>query len=254
MFRTVSNGQSIHQYIPPDLQRMFYKNPSIVHASHNGKDPYGLSAVGLVLHLPLWALQNNVAFKSVDAYRYTCDVSGAFWTPGGHSFDNSDDVINLGSPATLFSADGTLEVMFYLTEALGVSLTGLIENDGAGVTEGEYSLRVHNTNGITFNIGAAGAIEKVILSDAVPSVGAWTHCIVRWGTGGMNMVVNNVAQAATDAHAGAILDTGADVKVGLSRSGANSTQTIINRVIQYDRRLTGGEVTDHYLQAVSTAV
>lgn len=96
MFKTVSNGQSIHQYIPPHLKRMFYRNPSFIHASHNGKDPYGFSTDGLVMYLPLFALEGS-SFKSVDAYKHTCAVTGATWRPDGRSFSVGDDYIDLGS-------------------------------------------------------------------------------------------------------------------------------------------------------------
>lgn len=102
MFRTTSfsasgQEQGIHQYIPPDLRRMFYKNPARVHASHNGLDPYSFSTDGLVMYLPLWALDNGGtnSIQSVDAYGLTCTITGALWRPNHRWFDGSDDKISI---------------------------------------------------------------------------------------------------------------------------------------------------------------
>lgn len=89
MLRTVSNGQSIHPYIPRDLQRMFYKNPAAIHASQNGLDPYGFSIRGLVLYLPLFA-QKATTYKSVDAYEHTVTRTGGSWQPYGMLLDGDD--------------------------------------------------------------------------------------------------------------------------------------------------------------------
>jgi len=103
VLRTVSNGQSIHQYIPPDLRRVFYKNPNARHASQNGHDPYGFTTNGLVLYLPLWALNNGGtnSIQSVDAYRHTGTITGALWQPDGRLLDGTDDCINCGANAAL---------------------------------------------------------------------------------------------------------------------------------------------------------
>lgn len=91
MFRTVSNGESIHQYIPSHLKRMLYNNPTYRHASQNGLDPFGFLTNGLLLYLPLWALQDS-AFNSIDAYRHVSTVTGAIWGPDGRTLDGDDKV------------------------------------------------------------------------------------------------------------------------------------------------------------------
>jgi len=54
----------------------------------------------LVLYLPLHSL-DGASFQSKDAYGHLCTRTGAIWTPRGHSFDGSDDLIDCGSGASL---------------------------------------------------------------------------------------------------------------------------------------------------------
>lgn len=135
MLRTVSNGQSIHQYIPPDLRRMFYKNPSYVHAIHNGLDPYGFSTNGLVLYLPLWALKNNVGFNSVDAFKHTCTNYQSLWKPNGRDFDGQDDYIELVAESVLDFTTGDFSIIIRfkvddLASARSLIVRGLVNTDG----------------------------------------------------------------------------------------------------------------------------
>jgi len=102
---TVVDGRHIDQFIPRDLRGMFYHNP---HPSNkyrivDGYDPYGFSTDGLVLYLPLWALKDS-AFKSIDAYRHSCTVTGASWRPYGREFDLTDDNIKINVPSWSFTS------------------------------------------------------------------------------------------------------------------------------------------------------
>ncbi len=145
MLKTVSKGQSIHQYIPPYLKRIFYNNPSAIHASQNGKDPYGISPDGLVLHLPLWALNNGGtnSIQSVDAYRRTGTITGASWTPQGRSFDGSDDNIDCGTSAALNPLTAiTIRAWFKATEVtIPHCIAGRNNNSG-----GHYSYALSHSN------------------------------------------------------------------------------------------------------------
>jgi len=145
MLRTVSNGQSIHQYIPPDLRRMFYKNPARVHASQNGLDPYGFSTDGLVLYLPLWALKDS-EFKSVDVYRHTCSVTGALWQPDGRLYGGGDDYISCGNASSLLFTSGAFSVLawVYITD---------LTNHNVIMQRGRYNL-----DGWRFLVNSTGDI------------------------------------------------------------------------------------------------
>jgi len=122
MLKTVSNGQSIHQYIPPHLRRIFYNNPAAIHASQNGKDSYGFPTEGLMLYLPLWALKGS-GFKSTDAYRHSCAVTGAVWGSQGRTLDG-DDYINPTYGATLYPTLATFMCWVKSTNDAGMVLAG----------------------------------------------------------------------------------------------------------------------------------
>lgn len=90
-------ANSIIKYVPPHLKSFFRDKNN----RHNGLDPYGWSTEGLVFYLPLWALKNNVAFKSIDAYKHTAAVVGAscLWQPDGRTFDGTDDSVRVPTHA-----------------------------------------------------------------------------------------------------------------------------------------------------------
>jgi len=144
MFKTISNGQSIHQYIPPHLKRMFYNNPAAVHASQNGIDPYGFSTDGLVLYAPLWAMKDS-AFKSVDVCRHACSVVGALWRPNGRLLDGND-YIESTTPALNFTTGNFSGwAWVYPTTITGDSRMLLCRGSA-------------NTDGWYFNINTNGAL------------------------------------------------------------------------------------------------
>ena len=119
MTTVVANGQSIEQFIPLDLRREFYQNsdPKNKYAISNGLDPYGFSTDGLVLYLPLWALKDS-SFKSVDAYKNTCNVTGALWQPDGRLFDGADDLITVPDTASIQNIwDGGGTIIFWVNPA-----------------------------------------------------------------------------------------------------------------------------------------
>ena len=93
------SADSVLRFVPPNLRSFFKDNRN----RSNGKNPYGFSTVGLVLYLPFWALQNNVAFQSIDVYGSTCDVTTAIWTPSGREFTSATpDYIEVTCPQCNF--------------------------------------------------------------------------------------------------------------------------------------------------------
>lgn len=164
-FSAAGQEQGIHQYIPPDLRRMFYKNPAAIHASHNGLDPYGFSTRGLVCYLPLWALQNNVSFQSVDAYKHACSVTGALWQPDSIWFDKINDKIDIGAGASL-GLGNTFSI-----EAV-INLDALTAN---------CSIYSKGTNEFYFATASAELSYyggASVLSDTALQASTWYHVIV----------------------------------------------------------------------------
>jgi len=85
--------------------------PEYKYAIHNGKDPYGFSANGLVGYFPLWAIKNNVSFQSVDANKSACTKTIAPWSPPGIVFDGADSKITITTNTgiqNIFDGGGTI--------------------------------------------------------------------------------------------------------------------------------------------------
>lgn len=182
MITPVVNGQSIEQFIPADLRDPFYHNsePKYRYAISNGLDPYGFSVNGLVLYLPLWALKpsGSTTIESVDAYRHTCGVTGALWSPNGRAFDGNDDYIDfLGTLGPMkLSGTGTLEVWVYSEEPNNTSsaLVSFGDNDADTV------LYLGIVNGLIWgNARVAGVSQWAFDSDAqVDDFQKWTHMVL----------------------------------------------------------------------------
>lgn len=218
MLHSRSNGQSIIDYIPPDLRRIFYKNPARIHASHNGLDPYGFSTEGLVLYLPLWALQNNVGFKSVDAYKHTITPSGAFWTPEGFSFDGTDDIITIPDHAALQFGTGDFTVIIWMKKVGAAGTERLFNKSAPGVPR--WEIVVHNGVGspIDFVIEDAGN-DKADVTGTTATNDGWhmvsMSCDRDSATGFVAYVDDSAEGAAQDPTAVGDLSAAAvDVSIG----------------------------------------
>ncbi len=114
----VIDGRSIEQFIPAHLRGMFYKHPmpQYKYAIHDGYDPYGFSTEGLVLYLPLWALEGD-SIKSVDARKHTCPITGALWKPYGRAFDGDDNIDLTNVLTTSLSSNTQGAISFWVRMA-----------------------------------------------------------------------------------------------------------------------------------------
>ncbi|KKN22970.1 hypothetical protein LCGC14_0909730 [marine sediment metagenome] len=115
MQTTISDGRSIDRYIPPQLRNTFYKNTNRRYMRNDGLDPYSFSTKGLVLYLPLWALNNGGtnSIQSVDAYKHSCSVTGALWQPDGRLLDKNDDWITVPNHSALPKAGDLTHLLWY---------------------------------------------------------------------------------------------------------------------------------------------
>ena len=138
MFRTVSDGQSIHNYIPAHLRRIFYRNPSFRHASHSGKDPLGINTNGLVFYLPLWAMPDS-AFDSVDAIRTTATCSGTTHSGSARAFA-SGDYIELESESILNFTSGAFSIILGVYPTTIAGSNRMLLNRGLDSTDGYFTM------------------------------------------------------------------------------------------------------------------
>lgn len=258
MFRTTSVSasgaeQGIHQYIPPDLRRMFYKNPAAIHASHNGLDPYGFSTRGLVLYLPLWALKDS-AFQSVDAYRTAATVSGAAWGTTGRTFDKIDNIITLSASTAL----NNLRASTYIA---WINPTSKGENDAAIVMDKETSaiaiagwhLRLIGANTIRFQHSAAilnlfrdTDADAITLGSAQMVATTFDGLLLKDGI--KHYVNGSETGYGASADAGGALedDAAKPVRIGNDSATAYTFEGLIGELWIYNQVLSAGEILHNY--------
>ena len=247
MLKTVSNGQSIHQYIPPHLRRMFYNNPAAVHASQGGKDPYGFSTNGLVLYLPLWALKNNTTFRSVDANRMTTTVNGAtnIWTPNGRNFTpGTPDYLEIAAAYTQldftsedFSIIARIKIDD-LTSTQRIIIRGLRDNDG-------YELYIQATGSVRFITNQATAFQYTdSFTGQVTTTAYYTVGISRSGTSVIPFIDGVNKRDIAGTHTNPLTST-RSAKVGIADNLIdNPFDGKIQFVMAYNRALSAGEHLD----------
>ena len=251
MFRTVSNGQSIHQYIPPDLKRMFYKNPASIHASHNGLDPYGFSTEGLVLYLPLWALKDS-AFKSVDPYGHTCTVTGALCGSTGRTFDGDDEIsLSPGGsiPAAInFGNVNTYTVMAWAKITNKTASREIFTEGNSGdddpIIVFEY-LQASAKWQFAHRDDASNVASCLSLGD--PDADVWyLLTAVRRASNSFELFVDAVSQNTDATSVGATTLNTANIGVLERIAKANYMIGTIGEVWVYNRALSAAEITHLY--------
>ena len=165
----IVDGRSIDQFIPRDLRGMFYNHPmpEYKYAIHDGYAPYGFSTDGLVLYLPLWALGDS-SFKSVDAYRHTCDCTDALWRPSGHYFDGSADIDITSALTTVLSTltVGTV-ILWYRPDTATPGAQKSVFTLGDTDANEYFRLSITTAGEFTAGLAVAGAWKWSTTTDAV---------------------------------------------------------------------------------------
>jgi len=203
----IVDGQSIDQFIPKHLRDMFYDHPmpKYKYAVHDGYAPYSFTTDGLVLYLPLWALEGRY-ITSVDAYKYLCTVAGALWRPNGRYFDGVNDYITIPHSASLsdfFAGGGTIEAWVNpASDGEGnkgtiVSKGGAnlgwkfyVEQEAAGKVKLSFRQNFSTTEGLWTTIAT------------VVPINTWTHVTLEYDNGAVGnnptFRVNGAAKANTE--------------------------------------------------------
>lgn len=168
----VSNGLTIDRYIPPQLRNVFYKNTNRRYSRGNGLDPYGFSTEGLVLYLPLWALNNGGtnSIQSIDAFRHTCDVTGTLWQPNGRDYTGGDDFIDIDDALTPLASTtvGTFLVWGKATDMTPAASNSFITfGDTSAIEYIGFWVKVTTgkLRGVCYD---AGALQWDLTTDAAP--------------------------------------------------------------------------------------
>lgn len=246
----IIDGRSIEQFIPTNLRGMFYQNPipQYRYAIHDGYDPYGFSTNGLVLYLPLWALEGS-SIKSVDAYKHTTTVTTATWKPKGRDFTpgTPDYILVADNSAFDFTDDD-------FTIALWVNVDDLSNNRMV------WMRGTRNTDGIEaqiaingrFNIRTSQAAATQVTRANVGTIttGSWFLMgYTRVGTSikcySQGLDVTDAGQAGTHTNPVSTSTTG---KIGIDQNLSGTPMDgMIGEFIIWNRALTPLEMQAHYI-------
>ena len=162
MFKTVGNGQSIRNYVPAHLRRIFYNNPAFRHASHSGRDPLGVTTNGLVFYLPLWALSGS-AFKSIDATQTTSTCSGTTHD-GSSKIFASGDYIELESESILNFTSGAFSIILGVYPTTLAGSNRMLFNRGLDSTDGYFTM--FSADGRVYIYTAQSGVQQASYTDA----------------------------------------------------------------------------------------
>lgn len=195
----IYNGKSIDRYIPPHLRDIFYRNPTRPYARNNGLGQYDFFTEGLVLYLPLWALKGS-AFKSVDADRFTFDVTGALWSPQGRVCDGDDFIQALVPNFRSGDSSGSIEGWFKSSDK--TNFQELFEASDTATNTHRLQVRLLQTSG-RFGIfwqDGGGAESPQVNEDFVD--GNWHHWVLSSSGTAYSIFIDGVSKAISGTNNG----------------------------------------------------
>ncbi|MFC1985382.1 LamG-like jellyroll fold domain-containing protein [Chloroflexota bacterium] len=197
----------------------------------------------LVLYLPFYKLDGS-SFMSEDAYGHLCTITGALWTPGGRSFDHSDDYLQVGdAPGFDFSDDFTMQFWVWLRSI--DSTSQWLVSKGGGWSRKGFFTTVDTEIGLRFGMGN-GSTEVKADNDAF-SVREW-HFISALYEGTTMKVFQGCDQLPNTASNNYDYVNNYPVRIGGS-DGSNffPLDGLISEAWLYSRALKPAEIQHNYL-------
>ena len=195
----------------------------------------------LVLYLPLYEL-DGASFASKDAYGHLCTVTGALWTPGGRSFDGSDDKIDCGNPAALqITGNLTLEAWFNMDSQTGWKRI-ISKDDGSS----NRSYFMHTSSGaLVFGIFKSNT--QYDLRGSIDLRGAgWKHAVgVNDGTNLTQYI--DAIEELSEVEGGIIDNDPVDLYLASRSDGVEYWKGYIGEIRIYNRALSPQEIQRNYL-------
>jgi len=159
---------------------------------------------------------------------------------------NGESYINCGTDATLDISTGTIVFWVQLVSQPGATDWGFVCKDNSGSNTGDASVcmgYLSTDNKANFFMVGSG---DSIFSDAALSATTWYHVAVSFGTGGMIMYVNGVAQADTDAGTLGMDNASASLILGALRAGTWQADVYMSETAVFDRTLSLAEINAIY--------
>jgi hypothetical protein len=214
-------GESIDRFIPPQLRNTFYKGYPYKYARNDGIGGYDFPTNGLVLYLPLWALNNGGtnSIQSIDAFKHTGTITGALWGLQGRTFDIVDDNIDCGNNA-IFNLTGSFSIEAWIKTNTATPLTdraGIVTKMDASLTKCEYALELTTNGYATIQIlqangnGYGSVTGSVDLTDNI-----WHHlCGVFTSATLLELYVDGVSVGTSSTFTGTRGSSTASLRIGI---------------------------------------
>ena len=248
MITPVVNGESIEQFIPVDLRSMFYHHaePKYKYAIQNGLDPYGFSTRGLVAYIPLWALKES-SFKSVDAYKHTCTVTGALWRPNGRSFDGLNDKLDFGNPTVLTNFTALTRLLWLKVVGFTGSARGILDGSYAAGTFGDMIITEGASDNFSIFVKNTGA--SVVSNVIAYTADKWLQIGYSWDGTNITYYKNGAVSGTVDALNGTLACSARALLLGDEGTRDNFGGEMGEFLI-YNRALAAEEISYNYNSTV----
>jgi VCBS repeat-containing protein len=167
------------------------------------------------------------------------------------AFNGSTGFIDVGTNASL-ALTTALSVEAWVKPAVANLNSGIFEKTTNGATNTSYLLMIE-AGFLRFRLTKAAALTT-ISSNAVLTVGAWSHVAGTWDGTTVRLYVNGVLQTATAALASPI-DTGAGVaNIGRLPTAGYWMNGSIDEAAIYSSALSATQVQNHYFAGVSGVI
>ena len=191
----------------------------------------------LLLYLPLYELDGK-KFMSKDAYGHLCTVTGALWRPNGREFDG-DDYISLPAGAGLTPEEGT--IIIWMKFSRDDANEYLFSSNGDEIS-------IYHTSGnlIRLYYDAQLTVSWTVAS----AVGNAVHLAFTFKKSGTSRGYEDAVEK-NSAACSATAPTGATPKIGTVSSTAGGFLVArIMEFLEYNRQLTGREISRHRLRTM----
>lgn len=208
---------------------------------------------GLVLYLPFWHPElSGSPIVSKDLNAHSCTVYGALWSPRGRWFDNLDDKIDCGNPATLaLTGSQTQEV--WMNYDVATDTGSLISKDN-NVGQRQIIFKINATPVIQFLVFKTDAVFSSIVGSTTLLIDTWYHIVAVYtsvadGSSLLDLYLNGSPDAVQVTNAISPVQTqGVNYLIGHREyaGGGEPFGGTIGEARIYSRALSAAEILHNY--------
>jgi len=168
------------------------------------------------------------------------------------SFDGSNDYVNVSDLPSMSAT--TLEAWVYVKGDSSGSNNAIIDNNIAGLNQGDIWFYIQNDGDIQFDIQNASGEGNLLTTDQPISDNAWYHIVGTYDGTNMIIYVNGSAHSTTASISDATpFSRDTNVSIGSNEGGSdNFFNGTIDEVRIYNRALTGEEINSSFKGSLLT--